>query len=81
MNFGFMLPSRGPLARPEHPSVITKRGEELSYGFLMFPDHILMPRNISSQYPYPESDRALAVKTGLRWETTITLVTSLMVVV
>ncbi len=55
MKFGFMLPSRGPLARPEHLSFIAKRGEELGYGFLMFPDHIVMPRNVSSQYPYSES--------------------------
>ena len=49
MNFGFMLPSRGPLTRPESLSVIAKRGEELGYDFIMFPDHIVMPRNVSSQ--------------------------------
>ena len=55
MNFGFMLPSRGPLTRPECLSLIAKRGEELGYGFIMFPDHIVMPRNPSSQYPYSPS--------------------------
>ena len=55
MKFGFMLPSRGPLARPENLSFIAKRGEELGYSFLMFPDHIVMPRDVSSQYPYSES--------------------------
>ena len=92
MNFGSMLPSRGPLARPEHPSVITKRGEELSYGSLMFPDHILMPRNISSQYPYPESvvfpgtdnsetmERLTTLAFLAGQTTTIRLVTSVMVV-
>ena len=50
-----MLPSRGPLTRPENLSVIAKRGEELGYGFIMFPDHIVMPRNVSSQYPYSQS--------------------------
>ena len=55
MNFGFMLPSRGPLTRPESLSVIAKRGEELGYDFIMFPDHIVIPRNVSSQYPYSTS--------------------------
>jgi alkanesulfonate monooxygenase SsuD/methylene tetrahydromethanopterin reductase-like flavin-dependent oxidoreductase (luciferase family) len=56
MKFEFMLPSRGPLVRPEDLSVIATRGEELGHGFIMFPDHIVMPRNVSSQYPYSESD-------------------------
>ncbi len=55
MTFGFMLPSRGPLTRPENLSSIAKRSEELGYGFIMFPDHIVMPRNVSSQYPYSAS--------------------------
>ncbi len=55
MSFGFMLPSRGPLTRPENLSVIAERAEELGYGFIMFPDHIVMPRNVSSQYPYSQS--------------------------
>ena len=50
-----MLPSRGPLTRPENLSVIAKRGEELGYSFLMFPDHIVMPRDVSPQYPYSQS--------------------------
>ena len=51
MKFGFMLPSRGPLARPENLLVIATRGEELGYSFMTFPDHIVMPRDVSSQYP------------------------------
>ncbi|MDP7588316.1 MAG: LLM class F420-dependent oxidoreductase [SAR202 cluster bacterium] len=55
MKFGFMLPSRGPLAGPKSLSVIAQRGEEFGYSFIMFPDHIVMPRNVSSQYPYSQS--------------------------
>ena len=87
-----MLPSRGPLTRPENLSVIAKRGEELGYSFIMFPDHIVMPRNVSSQYPYSESGvfpgtdnsetmEQLTTLAFLAGQTTsIRLVTSVMVV-
>lgn len=55
MKYGLMLPSRGPLARPESLSSIAKRAEELGYHVLMFPDHIVMPMHTDSQYPYSES--------------------------
>ncbi len=92
MKFGFMLPSRGPLARPEQLAIIAKRGEELGYIFLMFPDHIVIPRNVSSQYPYSESGvfpgtdnsetmEQLTTLAYLAGQTTsIRLVTSVMVV-
>jgi alkanesulfonate monooxygenase SsuD/methylene tetrahydromethanopterin reductase-like flavin-dependent oxidoreductase (luciferase family) len=55
MKYGYMLPSRGPLARPENLAAIAQRGEELGYQMMMFPDHIVMPRRILSQYPYTRS--------------------------
>ena len=92
MNFGFMLPSRGPLSQPENLSVIAKRGEELGYSFMMFPDHIVMPRDVSSRYPYTNSGVFPGTDTGETMEqlttlaflagqtSTIRLVTSVMVV-
>lgn len=55
MKYGIMLPSRGPLARPENLSAIAKKAEELGYHVAMFPDHIVMPSQTDSQYPYSES--------------------------
>ncbi len=92
MKFGFMLPSRGPLAGPKSLSVIAQRGEEFGYSFIMFPDHIVMPRNVSSQYPYSQSGvfpgtdnsetmEQLTTLAFLAGQTTsIRLVTSVMVV-
>ncbi len=55
MKYGIMLPSREPLARPDSLSAIAQRAEELGYHVMMFPDHIVLPRQTGSQYPYSES--------------------------
>ena len=55
MKYGFTLPGRGPLATPETLGRIARTGEELGYDALFTGDHILVPRNISSPYPYTES--------------------------
>ena len=55
MRYGIMLPSRGPLARPDSLSSIAQRAEDLGYHVMMFPDHIVLPRQTDSQYPYSES--------------------------
>ena len=54
MKYGFTLPGRGPMATPENLSAIARRGEELGYYCLMASDHIVVPRHISSTYPYTE---------------------------
>jgi len=54
MKYGFTLPGRGPLAAPEKLGIIARKGEELGFDALLTGDHILVPRNISSVYPYTE---------------------------
>ncbi len=54
MKYGFTLPGRGPLARPDTLAAIARRGEELGYHMLMTGDHIVVPRKIDSPYPYTE---------------------------
>ncbi len=54
MKYGFTLPGRGPLATPETLGRIARAGEELGYDALFTGDHILVPRNIASPYPYTE---------------------------
>jgi probable F420-dependent oxidoreductase len=54
MKYGFTLPGRGQLATPERLGIIARKGEELGFDTLLTGDHILVPRNISSVYPYTE---------------------------
>ena len=54
MKYGFTLPARGPLANTETLSLIARRGEEMGYDALYAGDHILVPKDISSPYPYSE---------------------------
>ena len=52
MDFGFTIPTRGPLANPEAISTLARRGEELGFGFLAVSDHVIIPNRIRSLYPY-----------------------------
>jgi len=54
MKYGFTLPGRGQLATPERLGIIARKGEELGFDSLLTGDHILVPRHISSPYPYTE---------------------------
>ena len=55
MEFGLTLPLRGPLATPATMEEIAKKAEELGYGYLALPDHIVVPRKILQNYPYSET--------------------------
>jgi len=54
MEYGFTMPGRGPLATPERLGIIARKGEEFGFDALLTGDHILVPKNISSPYPYTE---------------------------
>ncbi|MCS5654411.1 MAG: LLM class F420-dependent oxidoreductase [Dehalococcoidia bacterium] len=54
MKYGFTLPGRGHLATPERLGIIARKGEEFGFDTLLTGDHILVPKNISSVYPYTE---------------------------
>jgi probable F420-dependent oxidoreductase len=54
MKYGFTLPGRGHLATPERLGIIARKGEEFGFDALLAGDHILVPKNISSVYPYTE---------------------------
>jgi probable F420-dependent oxidoreductase len=54
MKYGFTLPGRGPLAKPDSLVTLAQRGEELGFHSLSAGDHILVARHISSPYPYTE---------------------------
>jgi probable F420-dependent oxidoreductase len=52
MKFGFYLPNHGPTARPEPLAAIARKGDELGFYCMVAGDHILVPENIESPYPY-----------------------------
>lgn len=54
MDFGFSVPSGGPNATPEIITTLVRRGEELGFSYVGIPDHIVIPKNIESTYPYSE---------------------------
>jgi probable F420-dependent oxidoreductase len=55
MNVGLTIPTRGPLATPHAIEVLVRRAEELGFAHLAVSDHLVVPRNIASRYPYSES--------------------------
>ena len=53
MEFGFSLPGRGPLARPDNLVKITVTAEQLRYASVFVTDHIVLPASMAkSSYPY-----------------------------
>ena len=52
MQFGLSVPHRGPLANPGAIRAIAESAEALGYGVLTISDHIVVPRQIASKYPY-----------------------------
>ena len=53
MEYGFYLPNNGPTATPEHLITCARRGESLGFNCMVVGDHVIVPKNIASSYPYP----------------------------
>jgi probable F420-dependent oxidoreductase len=64
MDFGFSIPTRGPLATRESMLALARRGEELGFTYLALPDHIVIPRRIDSPYPYNAARKMVAAADG-----------------
>ena len=52
MQFGFYLPNHGAVARPRPLAKLAQEGDRLGYSCMVAGDHILVPDEISSPYPY-----------------------------
>ena len=52
MKYGIMLPSRGDMALPDNIIPIAQKADEVGFTVMMFPDHIVMPNDFDSPYPY-----------------------------
>lgn len=55
MKFGFGVPTRGPMANPRDISIMAAKGEELGFDTVFANDHIVVPRDVDSRYPYSNS--------------------------
>ena len=54
IQFGVQVPHRGPMTDPECIRAIVSEAETLGYGVLIVSDHIVVPKDIDSKYPYSE---------------------------
>lgn len=54
MKYGFTISNGADAATPHQLVVMVRKGEELGYDTVFTGDHILVPKNISSSYPYTE---------------------------
>ena len=53
MEFGFSLPGRGPLARPDKLLALAARADALRYASIFVTDHVVLPASMArSVYPY-----------------------------
>ena len=55
MDYGFNIPTRGPTATNKGIAALATRGEALGFNWLAVPDHIVIPNNIASRYPYSQT--------------------------
>ena len=54
MQFGLNIPPRGPLAGRDAILAIAGHAEAIGFDILTVPDHVIVPRDIGSRYPYAE---------------------------
>ena len=55
MDFGVATSTRGALGNREGYIAVAERAERLGFGFISVNDHVVVPRDIASRYPYSES--------------------------
>jgi probable F420-dependent oxidoreductase len=73
MDFGFGLPTRGPLSSPEHLVTLAQRGEEMGFDIISVSDHVVIPKRIDSRYPYSETGEFAGGDSGACLEQLTTL--------
>jgi len=52
MQFGFNAPTAGPLSAADALAEICRGGEAMGYDYATFSDHVVIPTEIDSTYPY-----------------------------
>jgi probable F420-dependent oxidoreductase len=80
MDVGVTLPTQGPLATPQAVSTIARQADALGYGSVWVTDHIAIPTQADSRYPYTADGRLpwdpsipyLDALTALSWVAALT---------
>ena len=57
MKFGLRLPGAGPYAGPDAIEAFATKAEELGFDSLWMTDHVALPVDIASRYPYREDGK------------------------
>ena len=52
VTFGTSVPTRGPLAGPDQLRALAQRADDLGFDHIWVSDHIILPRQVASFYPY-----------------------------
>jgi probable F420-dependent oxidoreductase len=52
VTFGCSLPTRGPMSDPDSLRSLAQRSEDLGFDSIWVSDHIILPRQVDSFYPY-----------------------------
>src|SRR5215469_6428571 len=66
MEIGFNAPTTGGLIEPDSLRRIITEGEALGFDYATIADHIMVPRNLSSKYPYT-NDGEFPAGTAAAW--------------
>lgn len=64
MEFGFGVPSRGPLASLDNIVTLTQQGEQMGFDIVSVSDHIVVPTTIDSIYPYNDTGAFVSSAAG-----------------
>jgi len=73
MKFGFGIPTRGPLANPRDIDALAAKGEAMGFSTAFVNDHIVVPGDIGSRYPYAKSGQWPGGQTGEAMEQLVLL--------
>src|ERR1700724_4582829 len=55
MHVGFNAPTSGALIEPDSLTRIITEGEALGFDYVTISDHIMVPRDLASKYPYTDT--------------------------
>jgi probable F420-dependent oxidoreductase len=73
VQIGCSVPSSGPLTGPDSITRIATEAEMLGFDYVTVSDHVIIPRDIASRYPYSESGEFTSGPLADRHEQLMTL--------
>lgn len=67
MDLGIGLPNVGPAAEREFLLQLARAAEDLGFASVWVQDHVVMPAERTSEYPYPASGSEVLMTAGVDW--------------